>query len=197
MPTFQAAIASVQRKPAHVVTLKPDSFQDGCPTKPRQAVAVGLSLLSEADLGAARAEAVKIADRDNGELSHSDEDWISARNDALIRVALSRSLCEPNNAEKTYFDNQDEDTLARYLTSPAVRHLWDELERASIMASPVRAEAEPDEIADLAKLLASGLIEDLGGPQRTRLKKLCSFMLDELLPLVDEDDEIELDVAVS
>jgi hypothetical protein len=189
-------IASTGKKPDHIVTLGPDAFATSWPHKPVKAVPVGLLFLSEGDCLTIRAEASKRATELHPNGPSVDPDWIDARNDELLAWALSRSLCKPTDATEAFFSDhgQDEDIITEALLPQTIRHLWDELERVTIASSPVRIEATDDEIDQLSDLLRSGAIGNLVRTQQIRLRKLCSFMLDELSPFMEFDDELEGDL---
>lgn len=162
MGAFSQQVAA-SRKPAAVVRLSPSAFADEWPDRPQNGVAVGLSLLSDRALETCVAEAEKADDREV----------------AMLRWAVGLALCDVNDASKPYFEMQ-QDNLQHALRPDAIRHLYDELERATIEASPVRKPADDDDLIELARLLASGVIEHLSAPQALRLRKLAAFMADEL-----------------
>lgn len=195
MAAFSHAVQTAKRRPLTVVTIGPADWSDTWPDKPTQSVAVGLAAFSEANVRTCLGEAIKQADELLPKASHADPDWIDARNDALMIWALSLSLCDVNDPEKTYFEPQDEDIVASAFRPQTVRHLWDELERASIAKSPIRNAATDDEIAQLSELLAAGLISKLVDSQAIRLRKLASFMLDELVAVADIDETEEAEAV--
>lgn len=187
MAGFSHEIAACTRKPAAIVSLPTTAWASEWPDKPTQEVAVGLSLLSERDLQTVRAEAAKEANELHPGSGADDPDWVDARNDALMAWAVSLALREPDDAALPVLPMQDEDEVRRALSGGAIRHLWDELERASIVNSPVRSEATDEEVERLAHLLLEGHVEKLASPSQTRLRKLLSFALDELLLVADMD----------
>lgn len=187
--SFSQITAAAARKPAAIVTLAPSAFADDWPHRPAKSVAVGLSLLSDRDIQTCRAEARKEADEMFPGARLGDDDWIESRNDALMRWAISLSLCDANDASQTYLHMQDEDRVKSAFTPQGVRHLWDELERATISQSPVRQQATDDDVEELGRLLIDGTVQRLVAGQSVRMRKLVTFMLDELAPLSDMLEE--------
>jgi hypothetical protein len=186
---FSQSIAQAARIPDAVVYLGPDAFATSWPRKPVRQTAAGLLLLSEKDVSICRAEAAKKANELHPEGPGADPVWNDAYNDELMAWALSRSLCCAEDAETPFFavDGQDEDVVQMALVPSAIRHLWDELERATITKSPVRREATDEEMEDLGQMLK--LTGMLATPQQKRIRKLCSFLLDELAPLAGFEDD--------
>jgi len=181
--------AHAARVPAAIVQLGPGAFAPEWPHRPANAVSVGLSLLSAEDIVTCRAEASKKATELHPDGPRMDPNWNDAHNDELFAWVLSRSLCNCSDASEPYFaeQGQDEDIVKQAFTPATIRHLWDELERATISLSPVRAPATDEELADLGQLLADGAVTHVMSPFQLRLRKLASFMLDQLAP-IDEDD---------
>ena len=165
---------SAARLPDVVVQLRPDAFDSTWPHKPTGQVAVGLLLLSERNVGTCRAEASKHAFELHPE-GERDPAWVEAYNDELMAWVMSRSLCNPRDAHEPFFaaQGQDEDTIKTALTSDGIRHLWDELERATIAKSPIRREATDEELRDLGEVLL--LTGSLSTVQQKRMRKLASF----------------------
>lgn len=186
-------IVNAARLPAAIVQLRPEAFHSEWPHKPTNTVAVGLSLLSEADTAVCRAEASKKACELHPEGPKLDPAWVEAYNDELFVWVLSRTLCDASDAGKPYFEEhgQDEDIVKQAFTAQAIRHLWDELERATISVSPVRAPASDDDLRYLAKLLDAGAVGLLVTPQQLRMRKLAAFMLEQLEPLAEELESLD------
>ena len=176
MAAFSQVTATSARKPCAIATLAPAAWHHEWPDRPAQSVAVGLSLLSEAQCATCRAEAEKAADELH---PRGGDGWLDAHNDALLRWAVGLSMCNPNDASLPFLAAQ-EDNLGQALTPDAIRHLWDELERARIASSPVRVPATDEDLAALAGLLTDGTVGHLASPQALRIRKLATFMLDEL-----------------
>lgn len=195
MAAFSHTVQAAKRRPLAVVTIGPSDWSDTWPDKPAQSVAVGLLAFSEANARTCLAEAVKQADELHPKSTHSDADWIDARNDALMTWALSLSLCDPNDADATYFDLQDEDVVAQRFRPQTVRHLWDELERASIAKSPVRNPASDEDLAQLAELLTAGTVGKLVDRQALTMRKIAAFMLDELMMVAEIQDDEEAEAV--
>lgn len=191
MAAFSQAVQKTPRRPLAVVTLGPADWSDTWPDRPATSVAVGLSAFSEQNALTCLGEGVKCADELLPKASHFDADWIDARNEALMLWAVTLSLCDAADPGKTYLASQDDQSVAMAFRPETIRHLWDELERATIARSPVRNPATDQELATLAELLTSANVDKLVDGQALRLRKLASYMLDELLIVAEVGDEEE------
>src|SRR5579859_883072 len=107
-------VADPNRPPRKVVVVSPDAFADEWARKPTADVAIGLRLLSESDVQAARGEAAQQAVRWFADLEGEciDEDArTDPFNDGLIRHALARACTDPNNQSIAWFGEAAEDTV--------------------------------------------------------------------------------------
>ncbi|WP_394849702.1 hypothetical protein LZC95_19895 [Pendulispora brunnea] len=139
------------KRPRRCIVLSPAAFADTWSERPSEDVAVGLRLLAERDLQAAKLEASRwverLYSRDDGTL-RDPETATEAWNDALIRWACALAMCDPNDVTRPYF-RAAEDTIAIALTPDAIRRVWDALEAFHAEESPVAPEATDDEIEEL------------------------------------------------
>lgn len=165
------------RAPHTTLVIPPSVFADEWPDKPLEDACVGLRLLSEQDVVAARGEAAKLA------VTIDDEDArIETYNDALMRNVVARAMCDPNDIHEAWF-RMDEVAMVA-LTPEGTRHVFDAYERMRIERSPVQAEAADDAIATLHELALSAL--PLMTPARaTRVRRLLAFCIDEMSEVVD------------
>lgn len=163
--------------PVAIVVLKPSAWVVGSGFQPPTAdVAVGLRLLSQAEVMTAKSEAEKEATA----RARSGEEIVDRYNAALLAWGLGYAVCDPNNAAQPYFKFGDE-SVRQQLTPDAARHLWDELERAQVAASPLRPAASDDDLAELALLLTDpDAWERLPSGDAARLRRWLHFCLDEL-----------------
>ena len=153
MSTFGAEQAIDATKPAKVVTLPPSGFADG-PQKPAEPRDMGLRLLSEGDLQAARAYAAKATARAMKGIDPSADVWIEAYNNELMLGAICAALCHPEDSSRDYWEIQRQ-SAPTYLSQGGIERLWDELEMLKIKSAPTAPEASPADVL----LLASRLTE--------------------------------------
>lgn len=143
-----------KQKPGRTVELQPGAFAETSPGRPPIAVVVGLRRLSQSDVDSARSEAEKRADQLHPEGSGSDL-WIEAYNDALRAFAVARGTCMPHDVAMPMWE-QAEDTVQERLTAPTIAYLFDEIDRMTIEASPIRPEIAESDAARLASALVDG-----------------------------------------
>jgi len=174
---FSQAIQANTRKPPGFVLLEPSAFADDWQDKPRAAVAIGVTPLSETQTQIVKASAAKIARELYPESEQDDDDIVHAYEDKLMTLAVARATTDANDASRAYFACPDDDVPAA-LTSGAIRRLWDELERVTIATNPNMPEADEDDLAELPELL--GHVDGLTRARGIRLRKLLRFCVDEL-----------------
>lgn len=180
MPTFSQIPAQIRiRKAPAVVQLAPSEWHDEWPDKPSASVAVGLRCISELDTESIKAQAAKAARELYPEAEYDDADIADAFNGALMRLAVARATCKPDDAGAPFFE-MPEDQIAEAWLPATVRKLWDRLERLTIETSCVVEPAADDQVAELCGLLATGGASKLTTAAELRLRKLLSFCLDEL-----------------
>lgn len=168
--------------------LQPSAYATDYVRRPDEPVSIGLRLLSEADLQAARAGATKCAvDLFPGD-GESDA-AVLAYNDALLREVVARAACDPNDARQPYFQG-DEEEVREALTSDGCRAVWDELERLAIERSPLAPLADDAEIASLpaAWVRCAGM---LSVTKQRQLRRLAGFVLRALYDAETEGETVE------
>jgi hypothetical protein len=198
MSTFTKAAASAARTPQRHVTLDPSAFADGWAEKPLEEVAIGLRLVGEDDVQAARVEAARLAIGwyDDGEGGCVDEDArVEAYNDALVRWIVARGATDPNDVTQPYFAMAEE-TVRVALTSEGVRRIWDELVLLQIGAGVRMAPATDPDLARLARALP--FVGKLAEGPQAEVRKLLAHCLEQLAPFAGEPEEDDggEDVAV-
>lgn len=161
--------------PPETVVLKASAWTSTYPKRPEGEVALGLRLPSERELLTAHAEAVKEAD------GRAEPDRSFRFQEALICWTLGAALCDPNDADKPFFQRGDEE-IREAFPPETLRHLWHELERAQLAHSPVRPEISDEEARELAQRLSQG------APTSPRLRRLLRFCLDELADDPPDDE---------
>lgn len=182
MSTFSNV--SRNRAPSRTVLLRDAAWAHDYRDRPNGDLAVGLRLLSEADIQTIKRESVKYAlDLYSGEdgrpvdLTECNE----AYNDALVRWVVGRSCCDPNDVEASFF-KMEEETVRRGLTSDGARWMFDEYNRFRRETSPTQEQATAADLQALAVLLLDGErnVGRLSKPRQVATLKLLRGILDEL-----------------
>lgn len=159
MGAFSAFTALPARAAPAVVTLAPSAYADTWEgLRPSLPFAVGLRTISEDEVEKCRAEAARLAyechpERQAGDAA--DEARRETYSDALVRLAVARAACSPDDVSRSYSEIPD-DWARHALTADAVRRLWDALERLTVETSPTTPAASDEECAELATLLSTG-----------------------------------------
>lgn len=172
-------------KPRRVVLVAREAFAETWALRPSSDQAIGLRLISSAEVqGAMAAGAEQVGrwhqDRESGRL-HDLATAADAYNDAFMRHAVARGTCDPNAVDKPYFALA-EDTVRDALTEEGVRYLWDELRILHVTSSAAILPAQPAEIAQLARILLDGsALEALDPQDRPELLRLVSHVRAMLL----------------
>jgi hypothetical protein len=183
------AALGTARRPPRTVTLRTADFADTYESKPKADVAIGLRALSERDLDTARAQAARLVSEkyaDKGDGVTDREACDEAFNDALMRWAVAKATCNPNDATAPYFD-MAEDVIAIALTPEAIRMLWDQLVILMKGIASAVPEATDEEIVELAGMLDRGLLTELVDVQQTELRKLLAHVHAALAALEQND----------
>lgn len=185
--------ASGRHEPAGTMLLPPEAYATDYARRPEEPVAIGLRLLSESDVQAARAGAARVA---VDYFSDGDEHHVErfeAYNDALMREMVARTAVDPNDARTPFFAG-DEEEVREALTSEGVRLVYDELDRLVLERSPLTPEAGEDEVERLPEIWKRnlGLVV---GPRQRHLRRLVGYVLRALLEaetagldVTDEED---------
>lgn len=183
-------------------------FADDYPNRPAVDVAIGLRLLSVKDLELVRAQAAEeaIALYDDHKGGVTDEDARADHfNDALLRGAVARAACNPNDASLPYWEAPDLSVQVA-LTAEGVRHIWDALVRHHIGSGVGYQPAPDDDLAKLARILQrDSALSLLPDGARAEVGKLLAYCLEQLAPLdpgaeerepeEDEDDDVAVYTA--
>jgi hypothetical protein len=166
-----SAVLSQRKPPLKVVRLAPEDFAGTWADRPREGIAVGLRLVSDADEAEARHLASETSRDVDGVLQAADE-----YNDQLVASIVGAAICDPND------DSRDppalpimRDMIRQRLTSRAIRRLYNELDVLAADVSPAAREAGDDEVAELAEFLA-----DPDASISNRARRLLAEVLDEL-----------------
>jgi len=191
--TAFAEIKKETRAPLMTLVVPPSVFADEWDGKPTDDVALGLRLLSESDIQAARRIATDAAVRDyalNGQIVDV-EAYIDACNDGLVREAIARAICDPNDAKREHPLLPCAQDLVQFaFTTEGARFVWDELHRLTVAHSPLVVPITDEEIGVLTSLLTRGALDKLPRVRATPLRKLLSTVFDEvsgIAHLVDAD----------
>lgn len=176
---------SAGAKPGRVLTLPPTIWATTWDSKPMGNVAIGLRLLSEADLVTATAESVREAEKlypDGG------DEFVVARNGFLLRWMIARGICDPNNADKpSEILPLAEDMVRDALTDRGARWLFEEIERYHAEVSPIHRPVTDEELRTLAQLLSvDSPFEGFDPVVEVMCRRLLSFVLQELDETAEE-----------
>lgn len=179
MSTFSQLQTKPARKAPGFVILEPHHYVAEYPNVPRTPVAVGVFPISEHTLQIVMAEAAKDA-RLYYPDADADDPLINKHFDeALMKLAVARGTCDPNDVTKSFFAQPD-DEIGDAWRPDTIRRVWDKLEEVTISTSAVVEPATDEELTRLSELMAEGLVSLLSSSQELRLRKLLRFCLDEL-----------------
>lgn len=191
MPAFsQVEQVAAARKPVHTALVSPSAFSDAWKGRPIASVCAGFRALSADDVRAIRnmasEEAWKLHPRELDEPNRID-----AFNDALMRLAIARGTCDPNDVTKPWiFGIAADDNVAIALSVEGVQRLFDEVERAAVLASPTRHAADDADLLELFDMLETTLPRMT--PERAaRVRRWLSFVLDECRAFAPAPDELD------
>lgn len=180
MPAFsQVEQVTAARKPVHTCIVPLSAFSDAWKARPRSPVCAGFRALSASDVreirNMASEEAWKLHERPLDEPNRVD-----AFNDALMRLAVARSSCDPNDVERPWaiLGVAADDNVAIALSVGGVKMLYDEVERASVLASPTRTDATDADLLELFDLLEETL-PAMTADRAARVRRWLAFCLDE------------------
>lgn len=170
MAAFAQVVKAI-RAPGRTLLLEPWVFADEWDGKPKDAVCVGLRLMSETSKTVARGEAEKLADEFH---PRGGPNWIDAFNDALIRYVVALGICDPNDVSKpSTLLPYAEDQVRTALTSKGARLIFDALDQYEIETSEIEAMATDETIDELVSLLQQTKTEQLPPSLRRLLNHVC------------------------
>ena len=148
-------------------------------------VAVGLRKICDMDVQAARAEASKSTLAIYADEKGKIRDAASANasySDLLIRHAMSRAMCDPNDASRSFFAFPDEATVKQALSTDAIVRLWDEYVLMTRTTGVEFAKASDDDLERLARaLFARGVLTALPEGTEAEVRKMALWVLNQLV----------------
>jgi hypothetical protein len=158
------------RKPSRVVTLGVEAFAQTIDER-LEGCRIGIRLISEEDVQQARAEAAQIAENLHPGPAISD-DKIAAFNDALMRLAVARSACKPDDITEPFFA-LGELEVRHKLTSQTVLRLWTELDSLHVASSPSIPAIDEEGFGHLLAMWGrSDIIEHMESGEALRVRRL-------------------------
>lgn len=184
----QVEVVAAARKPVHTAVVPLSAFSDAWKARPAASVCAGFRPLCADDVRAIRSmasdEAFKLHPRDADESNRVD-----AFNDAVMRLAIARSACDPNDVERPWgvLGAAADDNVAVMLSVGGVRSLYDEVERAAVLSSPTRSDASDADLLELFDLLPLAL-ERMTVERKARVRRWLGFLLDECRGVVPAED---------
>lgn len=188
-----AQLADRRTPPPGTVVVPPSAWAMTWDERPREDVVVGIRPLSESDLVFCRTEAMRLVtgwydDRLVDAAPDGEYERVLAYNDALMRLAVARGTCDPNDAAlpwDVWGKHGGDDRVREALTPEGTKMLWDALERTTLSVSPVGAQATDEEIEELSEKAARSLAK-MPRWQAQRVRRLLRWCLDECLDALGE-----------
>lgn len=181
-----SSLSDVDAKlPLSHVNVPPIAFSDEWFDRPKSTVCIGLRLVPDTDIQAARAQARRYANEAfpglSGDNPHELVAWGDTYNDGLMGHILAFGMCDPNNALEFWepFKAAPEEMTRRFLLPEGKKLVWDKWEAMRIATTPTQREATNEETATIAALLAEWAPR-LGVVRTARARRLLGFVLDEL-----------------
>lgn len=163
MSALERAINSLPKpsngkiKAAKTFLIEPQHFADTWTNRPVEGILLGIRVPSEKDVQGARIEAIKQAQSAQVEDDdpEADDIRIQAFNDSLLSLAVSSSICDPNDVTSAhpFFELADE-MVPMALKSKTIQYIWDLVEQLHIEQSPIFPEITPVEEVRLIQLLS-------------------------------------------
>jgi hypothetical protein len=176
--------------PQRIVTLSPICFEANWPGRPAVDVAIGLRLLSIAEISECRMEAEREAAGvydEHPDGTHVMGDVIVEQyNEILLCEVMARATCNPNDITKPYFEKAVQ-TVRVALTSEALRKLWDEYTKLSKGSGVVMTPATDAELRLFGRaMLRPKFRESLDDEGR----KLVAYLLEKLEAAIPEGEKV-------
>jgi hypothetical protein len=142
-----------KHRPPKVITVPPEAFSWEWPERPEQPVEMGLRIVPDEDIQAARDESARFVFARYGDRWNTPE-AVDCFNDALLRHRIARTTCQPDDQRKPWF-RAAEDTVRMALSTEGVKLLAFEIEVFDLETSPLYKPISDDELLDLAAILES------------------------------------------
>ncbi len=180
MSAYDKLCASVPVPPRRVIVLRAEHWASTFSDAPANPIQVGLRLLSIEDQEIVRQVANKAAlDAAMGDL----DPQIAAHN-AFLVTSVARAVCSPRDARRGHdFFSAPDDVLPIALTEPALKWMFDELEKLAVECSPIFSAADDDDVSDLCEALTGGALARLeakDAAKAARARRYIDFVLTEL-----------------
>lgn len=186
------------RRAPETLVLSSRHFSAKWKSRPNEDVCVGVRPLSGADDDYCRAQAARRAwETFPGKLDDANHTQrTDVFNDALMRIAISRATCDPNDAERAseIWNGVPEEAVNVALSREGVKAIYDAIERITIALSPVRREATDEEI-ELLLAIVHDRLSRMPDARAARVRRLAGFLLDECREYDPEETPVESDSA--
>ncbi len=159
--------------------IQPIHFAEAWESKPVDGILLGIRVPSEKDVQGARTEAAKIARRVPVEDDATDEEIneirVQAFNDALMHMAVSSALCDPNDVSSPHpFFDMPDDMVPLALKSKTIQYIFDMIETLHTEQSPIFQEITDVEEIRLIELLSAD--DPYNGVDRVTAMKARRFL---------------------
>ena len=182
--------------PAGTEVIPARAFSPEWDGKPDDEVCFGIRPLSNTDIDFVRGEAFKRMQAAFPGIDVSRDEVTTelatqAYNDGLMRLAVARGTCDPNDARRPHpvWQGMADDIVHDALTVEGTKAIYDALERTTIAASPVRREIKDDELEELITKAPKALAA-MPDWQARRVRRLLAWALDAMRESLAEPERV-------
>lgn len=175
------------QKPAHTCIVPLSAFSDTWKGRPTTPVCAGFRPLSLDDVSSVRATASAESFRLHPR-PEDDENRADAFADALMRLCIARSVCDPNDVSKPWavLGRAADDNVGICLSTEGARMLYRQIDYATVLASPMY-EGTDEELLELFDLLPIALPR-MPDDRAKAVRKWLAFLLEQCRAHVAADD---------
>lgn len=180
---FSSYDQALKKTPGRTLVLEPWVFADSWEKKPREAVCVGLRLMSEAEKTTARAESGRVAIELHPE---GGPNAVDAFNDLLLRHCVAFGICDPNDImQPWHLMDLAEEAVRIALTSRGARFIYEAIERYEIESSALSNEIEDVGMEELILALQEDALLTLPSNRSALARRLLQYVLEEIRTVSD------------
>jgi hypothetical protein len=142
---------SHKREAARTFELTPEHFAEDYDGRPVAPIVVGLRVPSESE-----AMTIEAAARNEAAQADDEHDYLSRYNRSVQTYWVARALCDPHDVTSPHpFFDMPEDLVPVAFKPQTIERLMAEIGRLGVEQSPLHPEADTEELAELADLLAT------------------------------------------
>lgn len=189
MTVYSAFTEAQGKAPPRVVKLQPEAFSSKWKGAPRTEIAVGLTLVSAADIETAKTAAATESWHMFPKKEDAAERYDAFR-DILVRWLIARGTCDPRDVTKPLpiWKEAPEDIVREALSVEGMKALWDELDLLWTESSPVAQEIDDAGIYDIA-VLSEYVFERMPEMNARRIRRLLFACVHEMRNYANPDNE--------